>query len=209
MSWASRDRRVLADALDEVGPDAPTLCEGWTARDLAAHLVARERRPDSLPGIVVPGFATWTEKVRRRLAHRDFSDLVAAFRDGPPRWSFFALPGMDDGSNLSEHFVHAEDVLRARPGWTPRDLAPKHREALWRVVAKRGRMFYRSSPVGVVLVVPDGPRTQVRTGFPSIVITGQPEELLLHAFGRTRHALVEVTGPPDAVRAFNRTPLGV
>jgi len=33
----SRDERLgLCATLDQVGPDAPTLCAGWTARDLAA-----------------------------------------------------------------------------------------------------------------------------------------------------------------------------
>lgn len=48
------------------GPDAPTLCEGWTARDLAAHLVVRERRLDAAPGILVPQLAGYTAKVQNR-----------------------------------------------------------------------------------------------------------------------------------------------
>ena len=42
---AKRERLLLADLLETAGPDAPTLCEGWTTRDLAAHVVVRERRP--------------------------------------------------------------------------------------------------------------------------------------------------------------------
>lgn len=41
---AKRERLLLADLLEAAGPDAPTLCEGWNARDLAAHVVVRERR---------------------------------------------------------------------------------------------------------------------------------------------------------------------
>ena len=44
-------RRELCDALLTVGPDAPTLCEGWTTRDLATHLIVRETRPDAALGI--------------------------------------------------------------------------------------------------------------------------------------------------------------
>src|SRR5882762_622635 len=36
------ERRELCDLFLELGPDAPTLCEGWTTLDLAAHLVLRE-----------------------------------------------------------------------------------------------------------------------------------------------------------------------
>src|SRR5690606_1471098 len=42
---ASRERAALCDLLSRLGPDQPTLCEGWTTRDLAAHLLLRERRP--------------------------------------------------------------------------------------------------------------------------------------------------------------------
>jgi uncharacterized protein (TIGR03083 family) len=44
---ARAERAALCDLFDEVGPDAPTLCAGWTTRDLAAHLVIRERRADA------------------------------------------------------------------------------------------------------------------------------------------------------------------
>src|SRR3954447_13193741 len=36
------ERTELLDTLHAVGPDAPTLCEGWTAHDIAAHLAASE-----------------------------------------------------------------------------------------------------------------------------------------------------------------------
>jgi len=209
MSAASDYRQSLADALLSAGPDAPTLCEGWTTRDLAAHLVTREGRPDTGPGLVLPPLAGWTERVRREAAARPFADLVEQFRSGPPRLSPFRLPGVDAGANATEFLVHLEDVRRAQSGYRPEPL-PAHRSAaLWKLLARRGSVFYRHSPVGVVLVVPDGPRRQVRRGPVSVVLTGRPEELLLHAFGRTGHADVEVTGPPEAVAAFRGTRLGV
>src|SRR4051794_21075565 len=36
------ERAELLDTLRAVGPDAATLCEGWTAHDIAAHLAASE-----------------------------------------------------------------------------------------------------------------------------------------------------------------------
>ncbi|MBR7502518.1 maleylpyruvate isomerase N-terminal domain-containing protein, partial [Mycobacterium tuberculosis] len=39
------------------GEDAPTLCEGWTTRDLATHLVIREREPVAALGIALPAFS--------------------------------------------------------------------------------------------------------------------------------------------------------
>ena len=57
MSVASDERAALCDLLDELGPDQPTLCEGWQTRDLAAHLVVREHRLDAAPGILLPAIA--------------------------------------------------------------------------------------------------------------------------------------------------------
>lgn len=67
MTAAQRERAALVESLREHGPDAPTLCEGWTARDLAAHLVVRERRLDAAPGILVPQLAGYTERVQARV----------------------------------------------------------------------------------------------------------------------------------------------
>jgi hypothetical protein len=39
----AQERLELCDLLGELGPSVPTLLEGWTAHDLAAHLVLRER----------------------------------------------------------------------------------------------------------------------------------------------------------------------
>ncbi|WP_346995752.1 maleylpyruvate isomerase N-terminal domain-containing protein, partial [Dietzia sp. SLG310A2-38A2] len=42
---AQRERSALVETMRAAGPEAPTLCAGWTTRDLAAHLVVREARP--------------------------------------------------------------------------------------------------------------------------------------------------------------------
>lgn len=208
-SNAAAERQVLADAMAAAGPDAPTLCEGWTVRDLAAHLVVRERRPDTLPGLVVPGMGRWTEHVRRGQAKRDFATLVDDVRTGPPRTSLFALPKVDAMANLAEHFVHAEDVLRAQEGWTPRVLSPRLSDALWSLISSRGRVFFARSGVGVVIATPQGRREVVKSGSPSVTLTGEPGELVLYAFGRTSVAQVEITGDEDAVATFRETRLGV
>ena len=64
VNFAQDERSELCDLLVDLGPDEPTLCEGWTTADLAAHLVVRERRPDSGPGIVWPPLAGYTDSVR-------------------------------------------------------------------------------------------------------------------------------------------------
>jgi uncharacterized protein (TIGR03085 family) len=81
---AQRERQTLCDLFVELGADAPTLCEGWQTADLAAHLVVRERRPDSGPGLVWPPLAGHTEKVRQAARNRaSWDELVATVRPGP------------------------------------------------------------------------------------------------------------------------------
>src|ERR671916_591983 len=41
---ADAERRDLAGLFLRLGPDEPTLCGDWSTRELAAHLVLRERR---------------------------------------------------------------------------------------------------------------------------------------------------------------------
>src|SRR3954454_19102579 len=131
-SFSALERARLADALAATDPDAPTLCEGWTALDLAAHLVVRERRPDSTPGIMLRPLAGWTDRVRRGYAQRPYADLIRLIRTGPPRTSPFALPGADSAGNLAEHFVHCEDVRRGRGPAPAAQLADGLQDELWR-----------------------------------------------------------------------------
>jgi uncharacterized protein (TIGR03085 family) len=191
MSIASRERAALADLLDELGPDAPTLCAGWDTRDLAAHLVVRERRPDATPGVAVPALAGWTERVQSGYAERPYDELVGLVRSGPGRLSAFALPGMDKFFNTTEYVVHHEDVRRAQPGWAPRALPLPDQDELWRLVtgfarlSRRPLVLRRSDATGVEHRVGSGtPRT----------VTGEPLELLLWLSGRRSVARVDVSG---------------
>ena len=70
MTLARDERLALCALLDETGPDAPTLCEGWTTRDLAAHLVLRENRMDAGIGILGGPLAGYTSRVQHRLSER-------------------------------------------------------------------------------------------------------------------------------------------
>lgn len=193
ISLAAGERQALSDLLDEVGPDAATLCAGWTTRDLAAHLVVREGRPDASGGILLPPLAGYTTRVQRSVAQRPWPELVEQVRSGPPWWSFFRLPALGDRLNAVEFFVHHEDVRRARPGWEPRPADPLRAATLWEVLCLLARLCYRKSPVGVVLRRPDGVQCTARRGSSSVTVIGAPEELVLHANGRDQ-ALVEVEG---------------
>lgn len=204
-SFARAERARLADTLAVTDPDAPTLCEGWTVRDLVAHLLVRERRPDAAAGLVLPPLAGHLERVQRAVAARPYPELVAALRIGPPLWSPFALPGADSAANSVELAVHHEDVRRARPGWAPRALAHEDQDLLWQRLPVPARLSLRRSPVGVTLRRSDAPeseRTTYVAGRGTVVVTGEPLELLLYVMGRGAHARVDLDGAPDDVAAL-------
>ncbi|ONM47794.1 TIGR03085 family metal-binding protein [Nocardia donostiensis] len=199
MSMARRERRALVDTMDAVGPDAPTLSGEWTVRDLAAHLIVRERRMDAAPGILLRPFASHLKRVQDKVARRPFPVLLDQVRSGPPWWS--PLRPVDALVNLSEMFVHHEDVRRAAPDWAPRDLSPADQRHLWAVLKKMGPMTYRASPVPIELVDTEGERIRVGARDGDIVtLTGPAAELLLHAFGRDQ-VRIETAGEPEAVQA--------
>lgn len=212
-AFARIERTALCDTLQAVGPDAPTLCEGWRARDLAAHLVLRESRPDAAPGIVLPALAGRTARIQRSLAELSWMSLVGRVQH-PPFWTPLSWGPIEEAANIIEHFVHHEDVLRAQPGWTtPRELEPAYEEALWKAVSSRGRLLFRRSPVGVTLVHDDG-RTALVRGARSdaggdVALSGRPGELLLYGYGRGDHAWVELEGDELDVAAFRGAHLGL
>src|SRR5262249_53087188 len=160
MRYARDERLALCALLDSAGPREPTLCEGWDTRDLAAHLVLREHRPDAGAGLLGGPLAGYTRRVQRKLAERTpYPRLVEAIRSGPPRLSVFWLPGMDERINLVEYFVHHEDVRRAQPGWEPRELGPGLADVLWQRLGMV-RFLLRKAPVGVELARDDGPESE-------------------------------------------------
>ena len=208
----SRDERLaLAALLEETGPEAATLCTGWLTGDLAAHLVLRERRPDAAAGVMGGPVAPYTARVQHRyLRRRSYAELIALFRDGPPRLSLFALPGADEQANTVEYFVHHEDVRRAQPGWQPREISDGLSEALWRRV-KGARFFLRRAPVGVELARDDTAgdggsarpyRVTVKNATPTVTVIGTPAELTMWATGRTSAAHVRFDGTGEAVAAL-------
>lgn len=214
MTWHELERSTLARALGEAGPDAPTLCAGWRSRHLAAHIVLRETAPLVAAGIVVPALTRRTERAIDALAgtatdSASYADLVARVAAGPPRWSPMSWAG--EGADLLEFFVHTEDLRRGAGPVEPLPLAPEHNRALWHRLARTAPLLYRRAPVGVVLVVPGGPRRTVRRArgdAGTVVVRGDVGELLLHAFGRGEAAHVHVLGDALDVEAVNRATIG-
>jgi uncharacterized protein (TIGR03085 family) len=204
------ERARLSDLLDELGPDAPTLLAPWTTRDIAAHLIARERDYIAGPGLVLPGpWGRLAERRRQALARKDFTWLVATLRCGPPP-GFFRIGWVRQVANLNEFFVHQEDVRRAN-GRGPRVNERAMDEALWRNVS-RARWFLarRLRGAGLELQWAGTAKTvRARRGEPMARIAGPPGELLLYLFGRQEAAQVEVSGPDAATEAVRRTRFGM
>ena len=197
------ERAALCELLLTLGPEAPTLCEGWVTADMATHLVIRERNPLAGPGLVIGG------EGRTKAAH-PYEELVARVRRGPPPWTapFDAL------INLTEFFVHHEDVRRGAGDHTARrgaDVAAVE-AALWKSLRRAGRLLTRplkASGVGVDLVGPDGDVIHARAGTGPATLSGSPGEVALFLSGRAAAATVEVGGPPDAVAAVRAAPFGL
>jgi uncharacterized protein (TIGR03085 family) len=210
ISFADSERAYLSDALEALGPDAPTLCEGWTTADLAAHLIIRERRPDAAIGIVLPALASRTEKVMAHRKARPWTELVDQVRSGPPAWSPLGLPAVAGLANSVEYFVHHEDIRRAQPGWEPRELDADVEDLLWSRLVRQGRLMFRRVGAGVVLARSDKDETRsVRAGSPVATVTGLASELTLLAFGRRSAARVKITGDPAARSALESASLGL
>ncbi len=209
MSYSREERLALCALLDKTGPDAPTLCEGWTTGDLAAHLVLREHRPDAAAGVIGGPLAGYTARVQQRIrARTPFPDLVRTIRSGPPRLLVMALPGVDELANAVEFFVHHEDVRRAAPGWEPRALSDGESDMLWQRL-RMARFMLRKAPVGVELarddidtrVSPDGPayRITAKNATPAVTVVGSPAELTRWVMGRRTAARVRMDGTQAAV----------
>ena len=207
MTAARRERSALVDTLRKVGPDAPTLCAGWTTRDLAAHLVVRERRLDATPGISIPFLAGYTARVQDQKARSTgWDDLVDMVASGPPIYSPFRL--LDPVANLGEMFIHHEDVRRAVAGWQPRVLDQPTTAALGRQLGLLSRMALGKQPAQLTLQTTDGRRiARVGRGDP-VTVTGEPQELVLFVAGRDA-VHVEYDGDPQAIAAVRGSHRGL
>ncbi|HWF82996.1 MAG TPA: TIGR03085 family metal-binding protein [Streptosporangiaceae bacterium] len=218
MTYARDERVALCALLDKTGPDAATLCEGWSTADLAAHLVLRERRPDAAFGILGGPMAGYTARVQRKLlARMPYPMLVEAIRTGPPRASFFGIPGVDAKANFAEYFVHHEDVRRARSQWQPRELDDGLTDAIWGLLSQ-ARLMLRKVPVGIEFARDDtrersdgnrAVRMTVRGRTPVVTVIGAPAELLMWTFGRSGAATIKLEGAEADVAALRQARWGI
>jgi uncharacterized protein (TIGR03085 family) len=210
LSPVRSERLALCDLFEEVGPDAPTLCEGWTAADLAAHLVVREGNPIAGAGIVFSPLAGYTEKAMGKTKERTgFDGLVERIRGGPP-FGMFRL--LESQMNLNEYFVHHEDVRRGDGETGPRspDEIVDLDEALWSALKRGGKFLSRGlKGVGVTFEWPEHGTIDARSGDETVTITGPPTEIVLFLNGRKSAARVELSGDDAAVARASDADLGI
>ena len=206
---AQTERAALCDTALQVGEDQPTLCEGWDVKDLVVHLLVRESSPAAV-GILVKPLEGLLERESRRVGRRPFHVLVERLRQGPPTWSPYAIPRLDRTLNTLEYFVHHEDVRRAQPGWSARDLGADAEKLLWAMTRTAGRGLLRSAPVGVAIEnATTGSTAVLKPDEASVTVRGLPSEVTLFVFGRKEQADVELAGRDDDVARLRGASLGI
>ena len=209
---AAAERSALCDTFLEVGPDAPTLCSPWLTRDLAAHLVLREHRPDLVVTAHLPVVGDRLEREQRELATRvDWPELVERVRSGPPAWHPTQIGAVDEAVNTLEFFIHHEDVLRAGDRPTVRELSEQTAHGVWTALKRTAKLLFRKVDAGLVLAAPGYGRIAVRAPSRrgSVTVTAAPGELALLGFGRAEHAHYDARGSKAAVGALASAPLGI
>ncbi|MFI5734737.1 TIGR03085 family metal-binding protein [Kribbella sp. NPDC051587] len=205
------ERLALCDLFDELGPDQPTLCEGWDTFDLAVHLYVRESDPMAGPGIMISALADTTEKrMERAKAKLGFAGVVNKVRSGPPRASIYGLPLIGHQLNTTEYLVHHEDVRRAQPDFTVRTLPADQQAGLWKGLRIAARAMARKAPSGIVLQLPDGRSTVAKAPVDgrTVTVIGEPVELTLFCFGRQQVAEVQLDGDPAVIEELKATSFG-
>ena len=196
-------RADLVAALRAAHPQDATLCEGWQARHLAAHVVLRERRPVHVALDKIYPLSTLEDVADEAVDSQAYARLVDQVEQGPSVASpmgWFAI------TNVLEFHVHAQDVRRghtlpAAPVLLPEGLSA----ALWTSTRAMATMRYCSAAArggsGLILVSPTA-RAVIARGPRSVVLRGTAIELALWVSGRERASLAALEGHEQAIEDF-------
>lgn len=198
-NFARAERLSVAALLRDVGPDAPTLCEGWNTLDLAVHLVIRDRYPAALPANAsgkagkVEFFAKRTAAREAELKDLPWDKLVGMVAAGPGVLSPMGWTPVDVLTNTGEFYVHHEDIRRARQGWEPRNILPELEGQLWNVCKPLAHSPSVRKDAPLIVRAPGHGELHVgNTDDGAAVLEGKPSELVLFLFGRRDHAQVSL-----------------
>jgi len=134
---------AVLEGLSNTEWQQPTLCEGWTVADLAAHLSMSFRV--SLPKLMVTMIRERGsfDRAADRLARRDAAtmgrvELIAALRDNiTTEWS---PPGGDLVDSLCHDVVHGLDLTEGLG--LPATATTPQLEVVLRTIESRNRMAY-------------------------------------------------------------------
>lgn len=198
-NFARAERLSVAALLRDIGPDAPTLCEGWNTLDLAVHLVIRDRYPAALPANAsgkagkVEFFAKRTAAREAELKDLPWDKLVGMVAAGPGVLSPMGWTPVDVLTNTGEFYVHHEDIRRARQGWEPRNILPELEGQLWNVCKPLAHSPSVRKDAPLIVRAPGHGELHVgNTDDGAAVLEGKPSELVLFLFGRRDHAQVSL-----------------
>lgn len=197
--WEGVDdqRERTARLLEGLAPeqwDTPSLCEGWTVRDVAAHLTLQAQTLGDLLGLVARHPRTWRhpglngtirESARVVAAELTSDEVVARIRAGigSRRYNAFVTPL----ETLTDALVHGQDVavplglpLDLRPG--PSALAATRRwdtRRSWLASVNRRLPLdgHRLRATDVEWVRGDGPEVAGPVGALLLLLTGRPAAL--------------------------------
>lgn len=193
MSATLRDEQLqlLCDVLASVAPDAPTLCEGWTAHHIAVHLWVLKHDPLSWPLLVIPRLNTLADRRAAALRSRwSYAELVDDLRTGDGEIACLPFDGRENHRHaLGEYFVHTEDVRRPNH-LGPAVVSPGLEDALWQRLRVAAPRLHRGESWR--FEAPDGEWFTIGRQDPTQAIAGRPAELLLWAYGRQSAADVTV-----------------
>jgi uncharacterized protein (TIGR03085 family) len=202
----SEERIEFVRTLRATHPEAPTLCGDWSAAQLTAHLVLRERSLVELGGrLPVASLQRRAgDAIDAYVQRFPYVQLVSRFEAGPPIYSPWSIPVLRDAVNLLEYVVHHEDVRRVGSDVKPRVLSAARQHAVWDRLRMAARLTLRQVPQSVRLIWPSHGEVVTRKGSSRVVtVTGDPVELALVTMGRQRVAQVSYDGPPHEVAEFS------
>lgn len=202
---AQSERAELCELFVKLGPDAPTLCEGWRARELAAHLFIRESRPHKALGIASKRFESLTGKAMESALERyGFEGVVDRVRSGPP----LLLRPLDGKMNLLEFTIHHEDLRRPN-GMGPREDIDDLEAAVWKGLRQFTRlMSRRAGELAITLSPPEATHLRVGRGVRPVEVRGSVVDLAMYCFGRGAAAELDYVGDPETVEAAKHAPFG-
>jgi uncharacterized protein (TIGR03083 family) len=195
--WSAIDdqRRALVHLLEDLAEEEwcqPSLCVGWTVRQVAAHLALQNTTWSMMPRMVLDavrhgGINGAINAMACRHAELPIEAIVGEIRDRIGVWR--PLPAVTFRETAIDYLVHGQDIAvpLSRALSMPRDLAVIAADRVW----ASPRMFHaRNRLAGYQLVADDAPWAAGQ----GQEISGPIGALLLLLTGRPA-ALSQLSGP--------------